>query len=488
MTTTETAEPQNSTIDLPSEAAVLALGFNDQRKFGFEFEFYSRSHERHQMADLLAQEAGIECHSEHYNHHDNGYWKIVTDASLGYDDENTEYDCDDCNVNHECDHECEGNCTPTYSCSDCDVPSDLRQLCSGEHEGQVDFCEGHNEHPTYDCDDCDLDRYCDEDCRGNHDSKSQDNHPMELVSPPLSGYQGLQTLARVLEVINQRSDSFVTQQCGLHVHHDARRLDINTFKTLAKLYIKYEPTLDELLPLSRRGTECCHCRSLRCFTYNSTTPAPTNQSQRLDRIGRTRDKNELCYLWYDRYLKLNLSSHSLHGTIEFRHHSGTLKLEKTLHWLVLTQKMLARAMTHHPVLIVNDDEHYVPPFYDMMRCLGASAPLRDFWWQRREQFLEEAREQDELRRQVEAERVRQQALHEEQQRERAAAAERDREARIARDAAMRQARWLAEWELRCCREPRLDDLLPTNYSAHFYTHRLPQTVHDMQQREEAYPF
>jgi len=52
-----------------------------QRRFGIEIEFKGN---RSLVAQAI-REQGIDCVEEGYNHHTRSHWKIVTDASLGYD-------------------------------------------------------------------------------------------------------------------------------------------------------------------------------------------------------------------------------------------------------------------------------------------------------------------------------------------------------------------------------------------------------------------
>jgi hypothetical protein len=44
-----------------------------------------------------------------------------------------------------------------------------------------------------------------------------------------------------------------------------------------------------------------------------------------------------------RYYKLNLSAINVHGTIEFRQHSGTVNAEKAVNWVKLTAGFMRAA-------------------------------------------------------------------------------------------------------------------------------------------------
>ena len=64
-------------------------GFNNNRTFGVEIEFFLGCSSRPgAFAEEVAQvvkEYGIECHAESYNHVTRPHWKIVTDGSVSYE-------------------------------------------------------------------------------------------------------------------------------------------------------------------------------------------------------------------------------------------------------------------------------------------------------------------------------------------------------------------------------------------------------------------
>ena len=64
-------------------------GFNNQRTFGVEIEFFlGRTNMRGEHAEEVAQAVrnqGVECRVEGYNHTTRPHWKIVTDSSVRYE-------------------------------------------------------------------------------------------------------------------------------------------------------------------------------------------------------------------------------------------------------------------------------------------------------------------------------------------------------------------------------------------------------------------
>lgn len=56
-----------------------------------------------------------------------------------------------------------------------------------------------------------------------------------------------------------------------------------------------------------------------------------------------------------RYFKINFESFATHGTVEFRHHSGTTEYEKIVNWVKLTQAMVERTFKGQVTASGNDN-------------------------------------------------------------------------------------------------------------------------------------
>lgn len=169
------------------------------------------------------------------------------------------------------------------------------------------------------------------------DSSIVGSNSFELVSPPLAGADGIAQVTTVCQVL-QTLGVQVNRSCGLHVHHDANDLSLNAWKNLSKLYLKYEATLDSLLPRSRRMGSNNYCKALR-----SRFASITDGFAAIDQAGDLRRLASLLE-GMDRYHTLNLTAFWRHGTVEVRHHSGTIEAEKILHWVSLTQCLVLRAI------------------------------------------------------------------------------------------------------------------------------------------------
>lgn len=142
---------------------------------------------------------------------------------------------------------------------------------------------------------------------------------LEVVSPILSGEQGLNELRKVCEVLN-RLGCQVDRRCGLHVHIGANALGVDRVKSTIKRWLANERHLDTIQPRSRRGTSNIFCQ-------------PLADTIDVDRINSCRTIEELSYIQDTRYSKLNLTSYRRHRTIEFRHHSGSTDATKITNWV-----------------------------------------------------------------------------------------------------------------------------------------------------------
>jgi Putative amidoligase enzyme len=153
----------------------------------------------------------------------------------------------------------------------------------------------------------------------------------EVVSPPMVGEAGLEQINKVCAVLAQLQAT-VNRTCGLHVHVDAGSLSAAALRRLAVIYIENENIIDSLMPASRRAASNRWCNTLR----------NTNMA----RLAIARNANDVAHAIAhgDRYVKLNYTAFLRHGTVEFRHHSGTVDAAKINMWLQACLKMVACAV------------------------------------------------------------------------------------------------------------------------------------------------
>jgi hypothetical protein len=216
--------------------------------------------------------------------------------------------------------------------------------------------------------------------------KNKNNQPGgELVSPPLKAADMKAQLEVVCRVLSQLGIT-VNKTCGLHVHHDARDFQVDNFKKLYTMYIRFEDALDTLMPESRRNNNNSYCAGFK-----------SQQQYYFDQIRRCTTVSQIDCLFSNRYVKLNCQSFQRHGTIEFRHHSGTVEFTKIWNWVVLTQGMVQTAL-NCSVSIPKNAEKMSQKWFDFKKVIkgykwmGASDELQDainFYNKRRQELAKE---------------------------------------------------------------------------------------------------
>lgn len=174
------------------------------------------------------------------------------------------------------------------------------------------------------------------------DSSVRGMNACELVSPILSGTEGLEQVRKVMAVA-RRLGGRVNKTCGFHVHWNCADFTGKNVQSLLRLYTKFEDVFDSIMPPSRRGDSNQFCRSLKKDSTLQwvTLLDQTGKKPAREVVGQFSD-------WYggrygSRYHKVNVSAYLLYGTIEFRQHQGTLNGDKAVQWIVLTQMLVNKA-------------------------------------------------------------------------------------------------------------------------------------------------
>lgn len=167
---------------------------------------------------------------------------------------------------------------------------------------------------------------------------------LELVSPILKmedDYAWTDSLnaIRAIRDVGGRIDA----SCGLHVHHNAQYMNRDEVMRVADLYYQFQDTINTMLPRSRRMAS--YARSMNA-EYCQRAKDLTDPSNTRTNYGR-RWKPRLNSL--DRYYAVNLQAINVHGTIEFRQHSGTLNYDKVSMWVRFTKLFMDMALEKESV-------------------------------------------------------------------------------------------------------------------------------------------
>jgi hypothetical protein len=161
---------------------------------------------------------------------------------------------------------------------------------------------------------------------------------MEVVSPPITGQDGLDAVTKASAVLlDPEIAGAVNRSCGLHVHLDCSDLNIETMKRLVTIYKDNEGLIDALLPPSRRGNTNPFAMSLKHADMAALKAARTSDQIAKAVLPRVD-------IYRQRYAKVNFKPFGSQGTIEFRQHSGTVDAEKINQWIRLCQQLVAVAV------------------------------------------------------------------------------------------------------------------------------------------------
>jgi hypothetical protein len=163
----------------------------------------------------------------------------------------------------------------------------------------------------------------------------------ELVSPILSGGNGLNQASQVLDALRSTIPNLqVNKSMGFHVHVDVSGHSLEDLIKVCQNFIKYEHVMDAFLPLSRRtGSPECNqyfqsnrqaMRSAGYGTTNNQLHLALKDCQSIEELAGVMNPGPNG----GRYHKLNLQN--LLGrqpTVEFRQHSATTNPRKINSWV-----------------------------------------------------------------------------------------------------------------------------------------------------------
>lgn len=156
----------------------------------------------------------------------------------------------------------------------------------------------------------------------------------EFVSPVLTADEaGFENARKVVAAINEIGCS-VNRSTGFHVHVGARNMPVAFWREVVKMYVKFEATIDSIMPRSRRGAGNRWCRPVTVTSQRDFDNATTLRDilRSVNHLGGE-----------PRYNKLNVHAYERHGTIEFRQHSGTTDPVKVLNWTRMVVGICERA-------------------------------------------------------------------------------------------------------------------------------------------------
>lgn len=156
---------------------------------------------------------------------------------------------------------------------------------------------------------------------------------------PLSGAD----LYSAICMIDQLHDAYVfTERCSLHVHLDVRDLDSDQLARLVAAYYTVEPLLFKYVGSNRINNN--YCVPFSRATYESERLAIRLQEIDQSKINQAVNSYNNLVHNFGKYTALNLKVLKQFGSIEFRHHPGTLDPEEVIEWVNIIMSLKKFAM------------------------------------------------------------------------------------------------------------------------------------------------
>ena len=200
----------------------------------------------------------------------------------------------------------------------------------------------------------------------------------ELVSPILSGGDGLGEVDRVIRAVGNISTIKVNSSMGFHVHVNVSELGLSELTNVCLNFIKYEAALDSLVPPSRRNNTYCRSNRSAIGGTNQTMMHILLACNSVEELGNTVSPSK--------HYKLNLQPlvSGRQPTIEFRLHSSSYKKEKVMNWVRFCVAFVYNsAKLKTPSYISRSNVDTDELFEMMMMYVIKDRYLRDFYRQRR---------------------------------------------------------------------------------------------------------
>ena len=137
----------------------------------------------------------------------------------------------------------------------------------------------------------------------------------EIVSYPLAFEQkSFDAITRLTTLLKEKNFN-VNRSCGLHVHIDASGLNAGNVASILYRYNVHDKEIGKIILPNRKRNK--YCKKISGVDWTS------------NRIGD---------LLYDRFYRVNPKAYYRHGTVEFRHHHGTLDDKEINNWALFCKK------------------------------------------------------------------------------------------------------------------------------------------------------
>lgn len=209
----------------------------------------------------------------------------------------------------------------------------------------------------------------------------------ELISPILSGLEGLIKVYKAFLFLNEIEGVDIDQSCGFHVHHGVNRevYGCEQLRELIKIVHPLERLFYLLIPGGRQNTSTCRPIEIDVAAFLQACPTECDpDSCPIKKLwyspANRYDPKEAKYPRYDktRYHGLNLHSYWYRSTIEFRYHSAVLhKIDEAMQWIIFTQFLVELSQGNVPIIsLYPDGNKWMQMIYVIYHALGHSDLIR----------------------------------------------------------------------------------------------------------------
>lgn len=167
------------------------------------------------------------------------------------------------------------------------------------------------------------------------------NGSCEVVSPVLSGSDGLTEVRTVMKVLRD-AGARINESCGMHIHIGVDQLTQGHQTRIINAYGAWQWAMTAWILERRVNSRWSALRSADTVARLATSWAQAN-----DR----RDFASSC----DRYYALNVASYHRHGTFEFRSHHGSLNGQNATAWIAMHLAFIdaCKQVATYDVLVAN---------------------------------------------------------------------------------------------------------------------------------------
>jgi hypothetical protein len=218
--------------------------------------------------------------------------------------------------------------------------------------------------------------------------KRHTRYGAELVSPILSGLEGLIQVYQAFQLVNDIKGVDIDESCGLHVHHgvDSETYGCEQLRQLVRIVHPMEKLFYLLIPGDRQNRRTCRPIEIDVEAFLEACDVecgPDNcRVKQLWYSPENRyDPKEAKYPRYDntRYHGLNLHSYWYRSTIEFRHHSAVLHhIDEAMQWIIFSQFLVEMSQGHVPTIHYHSNGNkWLQTIYVIYHALGYSDRIKN---------------------------------------------------------------------------------------------------------------